>query len=266
MRNDELKEFYNEIYIGDKNEHFLKYRNNQDVGNVHQLVYSWLEEQNLSGSYEILDFGCGEGGFLGNLNGCRNGVGLDYSSVAIETAINRYPNVQFILDDITAISQFTNKFDVVTSFGTIEHVDDPVETLKSLSLALKDNGIMIISCPSFLNIRGVIWMTLVSLFDVPMSLSDKHFITIQDFRDYTQELDLNLIDYQSVDFDVAQGSYFEKDMSKRLNNALRDNSMDNKYVSSLIEWVERNKKDFPVNEYSGAEMVYFIKKIRTNKS
>ena len=67
--------------------------------------------------------------------------------------------------------------------GVLEHLDKPFKTLRSIIIAnLKKNGQFITSSPSFLNPRGYVWMTLQLLFDVPMSLTDIHFLCPFDFE------------------------------------------------------------------------------------
>ncbi len=101
-------------------------------------------------------------------------------------------------------------------------------------------------------------MTLQLLFDVPMSLSDKHFLTPTDIESFLDGTGKSLIKMQSVDNDVTQGDYFSVDMTKRLKNALSDASLPNENVDLLVEWVIKNKKYFNSNELTGANMVYLI--------
>ena len=67
--------------------------------------------------------------------------------------------------------------DVVVSCGTLEHMSDPRQELCRMIELVDGKGTIILTCPYFLNIRGFVWMTLALLLDVPMSLTDKHFIS-----------------------------------------------------------------------------------------
>ena len=51
---------------------------------------------------------------------------------------------------------------------------------------VEKDGYLINLCPSFLNVRGHVWMTLQLLFDVPMSLSDLHFLCPFDFEEFCE--------------------------------------------------------------------------------
>ena len=55
---------------------------------------------------------------------------------------------------------------------------------------LKPQGQLVVTCPSFLNLRGHVWMTLQLLLDVPMSLTDLHFICPFDMERWAEELEL----------------------------------------------------------------------------
>jgi 2-polyprenyl-3-methyl-5-hydroxy-6-metoxy-1,4-benzoquinol methylase len=92
----------------------------------------------------ILDFGCGNGGFLLNAQEISNNV------VGIE------PEMQFknffkkqkvrVYDSLTDIHEI--KFDLITAFHVFEHLKDPLEILKSLSPFLAEGGEIIIEVPN----------------------------------------------------------------------------------------------------------------------
>lgn len=257
-----LKQFYNDIYSNDKSKHFLKYRHGQFLSEAHKVAIWWLKENcpDFVRGGSILDFGCGEADFIGLLDIFTNRIGIDFSEKAIEKGI-KYPQLKLICGTEDELYKYKNSQDCVVSFGTLEHLEDPSITFKKLVSCLKKTGILIVSCPNFLNVRGIVWMTLVKLFNVPMSLSDKHFLSICDFLNYAKDSNTELIHHSSVDFEVAQGNYFRRDMQKRLTNALRDADMNNSYVENLISWVEDNMPYFAKNELSGAEAIYIFKKL-----
>lgn len=255
-----LKDYYNEVYRGDKNQHFLKYRRGATESETHQLATRWISEH-APHCTALLDFGCGEADFLGHFvaPGTRR-VGVDYSEPALDNARFRYPDIELVLGDDTCLGQYASCFDVVTSFGTIEHLDDPKAAIEKLKSCLRPNGFLLLSCPNFINVRGVIWMTLSKLFDVPMSRSDRHFIGPADMAAWARELGLTVVAMQAVDLDVAQGDYLCTDMKRRLTNALRDAGMDNTRVDDLLRWVQANLSYFPSGELSGSECLYLVRR------
>lgn len=254
----DLQKFYDQVYSGDKNAHFLKYRGGRTVSSAHAWVLARLTADVAPAS--LLDFGCGEADFLGVLPATMRRTGVDYSAVACATARSRYPTVEICEGTEVGLVDRRGEYDIVTSFGVLEHVDVPADVMRQLSAWARPGGEVIVSCPSFLNVRGIIWMTLVSLFEVPMSLSDRHFVTPALMRQYAEGLPLTLTQMVSVDHEVASGVDFRGDMLKRLTNALRDARLDNTRVEQLIAWVEANRDELPAGDLAGAEMIYVFRR------
>lgn len=256
---NELKQYYERAYTAGKNAHFLKYRYGQDLAEEHVQAMIYINDRYAGPKGNILDFGCGEADFLRSITGFSHRVGIDFSETALAGARAKDSGLDLRLGTENLLGEFTGWADIVTSFGTLEHLGDPESVFRSLMRCVtwERGGALIISCPSFLNVRGVIWMTLVKLFDVPMSLSDKHFITPSVISSWLIGTGRSLT-MHSVDHDVTEGEYFEIDMRKRLTNALRDAGMNNSKVENLLEWVTANRQWFPANEFSGANMVYVI--------
>jgi|APLak6261675434_1056106.scaffolds.fasta_scaffold01230_2 2-polyprenyl-3-methyl-5-hydroxy-6-metoxy-1,4-benzoquinol methylase len=96
----------------------------------------------------LLDVGCGTGGMFPML--ARFGVvsGAEYSSDARERAQRRFPEVSIsrceLPDDLPA-----GPYTVVTAFDVIEHVDDPVGALRSMSQRLAPDGQLVVTVPAF---------------------------------------------------------------------------------------------------------------------
>lgn len=254
-----LKDYYDEVYNGDKNQHFLKYRRGAKASETHQLAAQWLVRHSPN-CETLLDFGCGEADFLGHFVPPEvRRVGVDYSEAALANARAHYPGIELVLGDQGCLARYTASFDVVTSFGTIEHLDDPKAAIEELRACLRPGGLLLLSCPNFVNVRGVIWMTLSKLFDVPMSLSDRHFVSPADMKRWSAELGLELVAMKAVDLDVGQGDYLCVDMKKRLTNALRDAKMDGSNVDRLLDWVQVNLPYFPAGDLSGSECLYLLR-------
>ncbi len=98
----------------------------------------------------VLDVGCGVG--YGSRWMAQNGAAsvhaFDLSCDAIGHAKLFYANekVTFEVASATAFD-FSEKFDVVTCFELIEHVDAQRDVIKCIRRALKDDGVLIISTP-----------------------------------------------------------------------------------------------------------------------
>lgn len=91
----------------------------------------------------LLDFGCGNAGFLNFAKNCSKKVyGLElqkeYQSYFKECSLE-------IFDDISKIPK---KPDIITMFHVLEHIKNPIELLKSLKPYLNDGGRIIIEVPN----------------------------------------------------------------------------------------------------------------------
>jgi len=252
-----LTQFYDSVYSASGKRHFTKYRHGGTLAEDHFEALRWLR------GYEgprdcLLDFGCGQGDFLRECSSFQRRIGIDSSSVALKAAhATARGAVDLRQGDESLLVEFSGEVDVVTSFGTLEHTVDPAACLRSLLDCLKPAGTLILSCPSFLNVRGVIWMTLALLQDVPMSLADRHFISPADIELGASPYRVSMT---SVDHDVGQGTYFGQDMRRRLTNAMRDAGLKADGVGRLIDWVEVNRERFASGPLSGATMVYMIER------
>lgn len=90
----------------------------------------------------LLDFGCGAGGFLSksaNLASSINGVELERRVQDYwRGKINISSNIQMV----------DGHYDLITAFHVIEHLSDPLKTLKALANKLSSDGRMVIEVPS----------------------------------------------------------------------------------------------------------------------
>jgi SAM-dependent methyltransferase len=91
----------------------------------------------------VLDYGCGNGEFLKSLDKENlNLVGFDFTLDQAEQSdqrINYVDNFEKVLS--------MDKFDHIYLLQVIEHLPDPVETMRELSSRLTNNGIIIIQTP-----------------------------------------------------------------------------------------------------------------------
>lgn len=92
----------------------------------------------------LLDIGCGAGGFLGVVRGDAlsvSGIEPDRSLIStLEKELNVYAN----LEQLPARSVF----DVICLFHVLEHLEDPVSSLRTFSGFLAPGGILVIEVPN----------------------------------------------------------------------------------------------------------------------
>jgi len=98
-------------------------------------------------------------------------------------------------------------------------------------------------------------MTLQTLFDVPMSLTDKHFISPVDMQEWAEKLNLGLT-WHTFRQEQAVGEGMVFDMKKRLTNALRDANLDNSKVDLLLEWLLKASVHEVDSKSNGAKALY----------
>jgi len=93
-------------------------------------------------SATILDVGCGKGYFVKNcLDMDIKAEGIDLSDTAINYAQNVL-GVKAVCGKIEDIADQMGMYDAVTFWATIEHLPDPVRTLKSIHKVLKPGGLL----------------------------------------------------------------------------------------------------------------------------
>lgn len=253
IKNIELSKKYNSIYKKGSNS-FYTFNTFPSLNMIINMMSDW-------NGLNVLDIGCGEGDLVATLSfaGVAKVDGIDYSPEAIRIAKDKIniKNVSFICKNYKKIKE---RYDVIVMNGVLEHFDEPFKELKYIiDTNLKDNGIIITVSPSFLNPRGYVWMALRLLFDVPMSLSDLHFLCPFDFQDFCKQYNYTL-EIKSTDQDWGAGKRTIIDFRKRLKNALRDAKMKDTNINKFLWWLQRAVKYFPTNELSGATVGYKISK------
>lgn len=127
---------YQKNFVEKKSKKFL--RNNIINQRKANQVISLFKKKKFS----LIDFGCGDGGFLKMLKkkGVKNLIGID----------KRYNNNQFFngIHFSNNIEKLKKKFDCITMWGVLEHVNEPLVLLKYLRKFLKKNGFLVMEFPS----------------------------------------------------------------------------------------------------------------------
>ena len=92
---------------------------------------------------DILDFGCGWGGFLRNIKNYKSLSGVELRKECIHYISSNTKKIN-ISDNINS---FERKFDIITLFHVLEHIPYQLETLKVLKSKLRNNEKIIIEVP-----------------------------------------------------------------------------------------------------------------------
>jgi len=103
-------------------------------------------------------------------------------------------------------------------------------------------------------------MTLALALDVPMSLTDKHFISPFDIREWLIGTDFELSEVTYFDHERANGELMLSDMDKRLKNALRDADLPVEGVPKLMVWLTNvvNHEPNSLQAINGSSALYII--------
>ena len=99
-------------------------------------------EKNLKNK-DILDFGCGWGGFLRNVKNYKSLSGIELRNECIDYIQKNIKKID-ISDNLNS---FDKKFDIITMFHVLEHIPYQIKTLKLLKSKLKNRGKIIIEVP-----------------------------------------------------------------------------------------------------------------------
>ena len=137
------------------------YENSKMHGEDPQPMEDWLKETHWDDSRrfeqlksliinkDILDFGCGAGGFLLQAkNLARTIVGVELEARVREywkdSDFSIFPSIEQAQNSLIR----ADGYDVITAFHVVEHLSDPRKVLKRLGTNLKADGRLIVEVPS----------------------------------------------------------------------------------------------------------------------
>ncbi|MBS1266281.1 MAG: Ubiquinone biosynthesis O-methyltransferase [Candidatus Woesearchaeota archaeon] len=113
---------------------------------------------------KLLEVGCGEGNFLKEAEKYFDIEGVEFSKYATNKA-KRILGDNVSRGNIENISLQPAYYDVIMVFNLLEHLGEPMKTIKKLFDALKEGGILIGSVPNNFGIIGGLATALSNIID-----------------------------------------------------------------------------------------------------
>ncbi|APG66479.1 methyltransferase [Tenacibaculum todarodis] len=214
---------------------------------VYQLVknYTLKKKLKLINSFNseektILDIGAGTGDFLAT---CKNNnwqvLGIEPNKKAREIAVSKNINLQ---EDILALKN--KKFDVITLWHVLEHVENLQEYTKQLKELLKENGTLIIAVPNYKSYDANHYKKHWAAFDVPRHLW--HFSQTSISKLFSKE-NIKVVKTLPMKFD----SFYVSLLSEKYKNGKM-----NPFKAFWIGFTS-NRRAKRTNEYSS--LIYVLK-------
>jgi SAM-dependent methyltransferase len=106
---------------------------------------------------KVLDIGCGNGRFLGNLiERDFEGYGIELSGRAAERA-KLIPKLNLTIGQLGPDTFEENFFDVITMWHVFEHMEEPRKTLDIIRKILKPGGCLMMSLPNIDSLQSKIF-------------------------------------------------------------------------------------------------------------
>jgi len=121
-----------------------------------QTIFDFIESY-IKPKMKILDIGCGFGTFLDIVKNKVNVevYGVELGRLDVEAA-KKYYNLDLFngsLEEFSTNQENHNKFDVIITHHTFEHLPNPLESLGQIKKLLKTDGVLYIAVPNLMNIK-----------------------------------------------------------------------------------------------------------------
>jgi len=126
--------------------HTLNYWKSFDLKKARENTYKddfrryLIIENLLKKDTKLLDFGCGNGGFLNLINKGEK-CGIELNKEIVEFLKKEDFNIE------NNIEIFDEKFDIICMFHVLEHLPEPVEILKNIKNKMSKDSLLIIEVP-----------------------------------------------------------------------------------------------------------------------
>lgn len=108
--------------------------------------HGWVHSRIADGA-RVLDVGCGRGAFLSPLRARATTTGIELDAGAAAAAAAR--GIEVLREPVAALAaRAARRFDVVTSFHVLEHVEDPLAFARGLAALVRPGGDLYLATPN----------------------------------------------------------------------------------------------------------------------
>jgi|SaaInlStandDraft_6_1057023.scaffolds.fasta_scaffold31121_2 cyclopropane fatty-acyl-phospholipid synthase-like methyltransferase len=252
----DLKLFYDKTYSDGYKKVFTKYVNGKDTSETNNILGDTVDWK----GKKVLDFGCGPG-ITAKLLSEKGAIvhGMDFSKNAISVA-DKLTSQKLSFSE-GSIDDIKDKYDIILSIGTIEHMESPEYAIKKFSEHLNPCGRIILTCPNWTNTGGYIQIALYYLFNLKITLSDLYFFSPYDFEEFASKFGMKLEKWFTFDHSLGNGDIMVNDMDTRLKNIFKeDDRVSYESIEKLTHWLEKNKRYTTSSTNNGASAIYVFKK------
>jgi len=136
-----------------------------------------VENVSNSSNGKLLDVGCGTGEFLNEMALAGWEIdGIETNAFAREIARERYNVSVHSPDQVKSYGD--PKFDVITFWHVLEHLTNPIEILRTITVSLKKNGFLLIAAPNYKSFDGDYYQSFWAAYDVPRHLYHFNYETM----------------------------------------------------------------------------------------
>ena len=245
LSEDKLTEYYseNQIYSTNTyaNKELIKIREKVFKEKIH-FVKKFTKKKNW------LDIGSADGASV--LAAIKEGFlckGIEISETSRKFA-KKYHNINLYSDSLTSFEKINKKkWDVISFFGVLEHLPDPISALKTSYRLLNDNGLVVIEVPNYQSVSSYVQEL--------SGLADRHLVPYTHIMMFTE----NSIKYalKKTGFESIAFWYYGMDMIELLKHLSKEKKFKNSNLDNFLQ-KNLNKIQLIIDKNKNSDFLYVI--------
>jgi 2-polyprenyl-3-methyl-5-hydroxy-6-metoxy-1,4-benzoquinol methylase len=236
--------------VGDEHERATAFPNSPKSLELIKTEVQEILERHCAGSRRVegLDVGCGRRSQL-TLPDQVHLVGIDVSSTELD--LNEAVNEK-IVGDVEVVPLPAERFDLIISWNTIEHLSRPDETLEKLEASLKHGGLMVLAAPNVLSLKGLVTKYTPHWFHRWIYRRFMPFMTYDPFRTY---LRLSIAPRSVTEwaarsgFTILYSARYEAFLQSRIRERLRVHGKWWAAIRQVTSWLSLGKIEAETTDY-----------------